>query len=59
MQEIYEASDEPYFGEVKLFPKEFLEHCENNPNDPHNNPSEIKNTIKQLLQKKVCIHKWS
>ena len=52
MQEIYEASDEPYFGEVKLFPKEFLEQYENNPNAPQNIPSEIKNKIKTLALEK-------
>ena len=29
---IYEAIDAPYFGEVKLFPKEFLDPYKENPN---------------------------
>ena len=42
-RKIYEAIDEPYFKEVTMFPKEFLELLKNNSNVPQNNTSEIKN----------------
>ena len=45
---IYEAIDEIYFEEFTLFPKDFLEHCKNNPNVPQNNTSEIKTYIKTI-----------
>ena len=31
---IYEAIDESYFGEDKIFPGFFIDHCKNNPNEP-------------------------
>ena len=37
-EKIYEKTDEPYFGEVKLFSKEFLDHIKRNPNTPQNIP---------------------
>ena len=42
---IYEEIDELYFGEVKIFYKEFLDHCKNNTNTPQNIPSRIKNNV--------------
>ena len=47
-RKIYEEIDEPYFGEVKLFPKDFIEHFKNNPNMPQNIPSEIKKKIRTI-----------
>ena len=44
--EIYEEIDEPYFGEVKMFPKDFLEGCKNDPNVSQNIPYETKKKIK-------------
>ena len=43
---IYETIDEPYFGEVGLFSKDFLYNCKNNTNVPHNISSKIKKNIK-------------
>ena len=31
---IYEAIDAPYFGDVNLFTKVFLDQCKNHPNEP-------------------------
>ena len=31
---IYKANDASYFGEVKLFPKEFFDQCKKKPDDP-------------------------
>ena len=39
---IYEVIDDSYSGEVKLFPKRFLNQCRNKPNEPQNIPNEFK-----------------
>ena len=39
---IYEAIYAHSFGQVKLFPKLFLDHYKNHPNDPQNIPTEFK-----------------
>ena len=39
---IYEVIDDSYFEATRLFPSTFLNQCRNNPNEPHNIPSEIK-----------------
>ena len=39
---IYEEIDVNYFGEVKMFPKSFLDNCKNHPDDPQNIPTDIK-----------------
>ena len=48
---IYEAIDAPYFGEVKLFPKEFLYPYKDHPNNPQKqsnlNQEEYKNRIRR------------
>ena len=43
---IYEAIYAPYFEEVKLFSKEFIDHCKNRPNEPQNIPTVINKNIK-------------
>ena len=43
---IYEEICEPYFGEVKLFPKAFIEHCKKHLNGSRNIPYEINKSIK-------------
>ena len=45
---MYEAIDVPYFGEVKVFPKSFFDHCKNDPIDPQNIPYKINNNIKTM-----------
>ena len=42
---IYEAIYEGYFFKVKLFPREFINICKNNPNEPQNIPTDINNNI--------------
>ena len=39
---IYEVIHDDYFKVVKLFPREFLNQCKNNRNEPQNIPSEVK-----------------
>ena len=39
---IYEAFDESYFIEVKLFPRAFINLCKKHPNEPQKNPTDIK-----------------
>ena len=52
---ISKAIDVPYFGEVKLFTKEFLDQCKNHLNEPQNIPTEIKKNIyKRLKRKFIC-----
>ena len=43
---IYKAIYAPYFGKVRLFPKEFLDHYKNHPNEQQNIPYQIKKKIK-------------
>ena len=43
---IYEIIDDSYFEVVKLFPTTFLNQCRNDPNEPQNIPSEVKEAFK-------------
>ena len=43
---IYEAIDEHYFGELKLFTIAFNNICKNHLNEPQNIPDDIKNNLK-------------
>ena len=50
---IYKSIGVPYFGEVKLFLKEFIDKCKNHPNDPQKIPTEINNNIKIFPYKNI------
>ena len=47
-RKIYKEIDTPYFGEVKLFTKAFLDHYKNSPNDPQNITIKTKKNIKKI-----------
>ena len=48
-----------FFEETNIFPPEFLDQCENNPNEPQFLPSEVKVVLKtKWLWNKGYIHKW-
>ena len=51
---IYEAIYEPYFGEVKLFPRLFIIHCRKHPNKPQKIPTEIKNNKNRIERRFIC-----
>ena len=53
---IYEAIDAPYFVEVKLFPKSFINQYKNHPNEPQSITSDIKKNIKILLEESLYAH---
>ena len=48
---IYNAIDVSYFGEVKLFPKWFINHYKKHPNEPQNIPTDINNNIKNCIRR--------
>ena len=55
---IYEAIDEHWFGEVKIFPKKFINLCKKYLNESQNITDDTKNNLKQLHWKKVYMHRW-
>ena len=53
---IYKAIDEPYFGEFKLFPREFINICKKYPNDPQKHSSGINKNLKIALDGSLYAH---
>ena len=52
---IYEVIDEPYFGEVIIFLKLFLDHCKKHPNKLQNIHLKPRRMLKPSPEKKLCM----
>ena len=54
---IYEAICAPYFGEVKLLIRSFINQCKKHPNEPQNIPDDIKKNIRKLHNKRFYMRR--
>ena len=45
---IYEVIYEDYIKNSHIFPDDFIRECKNNPNDPQNISSDVKNNMKRM-----------
>ena len=51
-RKIYEVIQQEFFDETSIFPEEFLKQCNNNANEPHNIPTDVKNNPKKMAMEK-------
>ena len=52
---IYEVIQQDIFDKTDIIPDDFIKHCNNNGNEAHNKPLEVKDNIKKMLMEKRII----
>ena len=51
---IYEVINDSYFKVVTLLPTPLLNQCQNNPNEPHNIPNEVRAAFFMAMENGLC-----